>query len=695
MLSVAYRACARVTMKRALRGLVLAAVLAAPAARAQAPDSLPRDSLRRAVLSPVHVSVTRQRAVLPRQPFSISVVDRAVMAARPALDFDELLLTVPGVFSVNRQNPSQDIRLVVRGFGARSAFGVRGVRILLDGIPQTLPDGQGQLTSIDPADVARLEVLRGTASMLHGNASGGVIAVESRVGGVDGERVSAQFGAGAFGTFKGLTRGAARWRGGGVSVTAAYTRSDGFRDHASRRRSYGAVALRQSLGRAQVTAHVRITGDPLAENPGALTQAQFDSMPAMADPRNVAANAAKEVTQALAGIVVRGAVGLANYEASVYGVRRDLDNPLPFAVIDLGRWAWGTRTAISVPLLALPAVPTLTAGVDAQWQRDDRINLSPDGSETTLSQLERVHEIGPFLQLSLTPHHAVSVTGGMRYDRITFAATDRLLADGDQSGARVMASFSGAGGITVFLARWLAPFVSASTGFETPTTTELVNRPSGGGGFNPDVDPQHATSVEVGARGGLAGDRIGYEATYFDTRVRGELIPFEVADGSGRQFYRNAGSALHRGFETSVRVTPASGPAVVVSYTFASFRFRQFTVDGTSYAGNLLPGIPQHRLFGTARQAIGAAWVALDATWTSRLYADDANAAPVDGWVTLDVRGAIRERIGAVEIEPHVMVANVLDRRYVGSVVVNAFGGRYLEPAPGRTVTVGLGVRWP
>ncbi len=679
-----------VPLRTAVITLLSGCVLAVPV-RAQG-DSVQSDTLRRAVLPPLRVSVTRAERAMRDVPYAVSVVRGEEARARPALDLDELLRAVPGVFAVNRQNPSQDIRLSIRGFGARSPFGVRGVRVLLDGIPQTLPDGQGQLTNIDPADVARIEVLRGTASTQYGNAAGGVVAVTSRVGAPDEDRLAVRINGGAFGSLRTHARATASWGGGGVSATAGYTRADGYREHAARRRVSGGVSLRHRVGSATLTTHVRAARDPLAQNPGSLTAAQFDSLPTMANPRNLAADARKVVTQALAGAQLRGVAGGVAYELAAFGLRRSLDNPLAFATIVLDRWAWGTRAAATLAVPRIPAQPELTVGIDAQWQRDDRANLDPDDGLTTLAQLERVREVGPYAQVTLQPHRLVRLTGGVRYDRISFAATDRFVSDGDQSGTRVMGAVSGSAGIAVRAAPWLTAHASASTGFESPTTTELVNRPSGGGGFNPDLGPQRATTVEAGVRG--RADRVAFEASYFDTRVRGGLVPFEVADGSGRQFFRNAGSGWHRGVETSVRATTPRGGAVVATYTFADYRFRQFRVDGEVYDGNRLPGIPRHRVFGSVQHAAGPAWMALDVTWTSAVFADDANQAPVDGWVVVDVRAAVRAEAAGVRVEPFAMIANVFGRRYVGSVVVNAFGGRYLEPAPGRTVMVGAAVAW-
>lgn len=675
----------------------MAALLAAASLSAQEPpDTTARDSLPRAVLAPLTVTVTRTDAPLLEVPYGVSVVAREELRrGRATAGLDEALVTVPGILVQNRYNYALDQRVVIRGFGARSAFGVRGVTVLLDGIPQTLPDGQGQLTNVDVAEVERIEVLRGPASALYGNAAGGVVSLRSLLGGPDAVQPTGSVRVGSYGFVKAAAAGGAPMGRGALRGSAAGTTVGGFREHSQADLRHAALGLAQALdSRTRLVVHLRATDMPLAQNPGALTAGEMDTLPSQADPRNLNADARKIVSQVQAGASVRREVaGRGTLDLAGFVLRRDLENPLAFAEIGLDRWAYGLRASARLPLGAAPAAPVVTAGLDAQWQWDDRINRTPDGSTVTLDQLERVSDVGPFVQATAHPTDRITVTAGLRYDRVRFVAADRLLADGDDSGARTMAAVSGSGGVSVALADAAAPYVSVGTAFETPTTTELVNRPDGGGGLNPEIEPQQAVNVELGVRGSVAG-RLRYTAAAYHVSVTGELIPFEVATQPGRQFFRNAGSSRHRGLDVSLEAEPAGGVGIVAAYTFADYRFEDYVVGADTLDGNRIPGVPRHRLHWSVRyRAAGGFWGALDHTYTAAAFADDANTARAASWWTSDVRAGWEAGLGRGRVAPFVSVLNLFGARYAGSLVVNARGGRYFEPAPGRNVVVGVELR--
>jgi iron complex outermembrane receptor protein len=335
----------------------------------------------------------------------------------------------------------------------------------------------------------------------------------------------------------------------------------------------------------------------------------------------------------------------------------------------------------------------LTAGVDAQWQWDDRLNQSPDRTVTTRDQLERVSEIGPFLEARADLTARIILTLGGRYDRGVFRVDDRLLSDGDDSGERMMSGPSGSAGVTLDLGARLKPYAGVSTSFETPTTTELGNRPTGPGGFNPDLQPQKAVNYESGVRGRLAGV-LGYSLSAYQADVRDELIPFEVPGDPGRRFYRNAGTARHRGLEASMALEPVSRVTLVAAYTLSAFRFREFRTATDTLDGNEIPGVPARLLYGSLRlRGLRGAWVSADVSAASGCYVDDLNTVRTSPWQTLGLRAGWEGRWGAYRLAPFLAVQNVFDERYIGSVSVNAQFGRYFEPAPGRNALLGVEIR--
>ncbi len=692
-------------LARTLIGALFAATLGGTVqAQRERADTTKPDSLKPVVLEPLVVSVTRHPATLSQVPLAVAVVDREeIVQGRATIALDEALNTVPGLLVANRYNPSQDDRIAIRGFGARSAFGVRGVKILLDGIPQTLPDGQGQLNNIDLADVTRVEVLRGPSSALYGNASGGVISLYTDRSPPTKLAGETRLLTGSYELFKWQGNVSAPVGRGDLSLSASQTAWRGYREHSEAETQRIALRFNQRFSeRSSVVFHARLAHSPWLEDPGALTLAEMEQNAARANPRNLTAGpqgaggAGKSVTQAQAGLGFRRWFrNGGGFEVTAFGVLRDLENQLAFAYIELDRVAYGGRASASLPGSLGPLPQVLTAGIDFQIQRDDRINRSPDRTALTRSQLERVVELGPFVQSQLTLGRSLTLTTGARYDQVSFTAEDRFLSDGDDSGERVMASWSGSAGLLVDLGEPAQPYVNLSTSFETPTTTELANRPTGPGGFNPELEAQRAVNYELGLRGRLW-ERIQYSVAVFQADVTDELIPFEVPGEQGRRFFRNAGSSRHRGLEAGLTARLPVGVTLLAAYTLSDYRFVDFETEGGVFDGNRMPGVPVHQLHWSVRyhSPVGY-WLAVDNTHVSSYYVDDANteAAKVRPWTNTVLRSGWRARLGLWELKPFFGVSNLLDRRYASSAVVNAQFGRYYEPAPGRNFYLGLELR--
>jgi iron complex outermembrane receptor protein len=489
--------------------------------------------------------------------------------------------------------------------------------------------------------------------------------------------------------------GLAKWRVGGVAplgdasvaVDASRTTSDGYRlhSHADARR-LRAVVQDALSGSTKLTLAVHGVDEPFMEDPGQLTLAEADTGPRSAAPRNLLVNAGKNVTQWESGVTLdhldENGGGLS---ATLFGVRRTLSNPTTATLITLGRWAYGTRvTWLSHPIGAFSG----SLGVDAQWQRDDRQNNNVTTGVLTLNQLEQVNEVGAFAEMRWRASQTVLGRAAVRFDRSSFQATDRFLTDGDQSGSQTMWSPSFSAGFTADVSRSFQPYVTTGTSFETPTTTELTNRPDGLGGFNASLNPQHAWNSEVGARGAV--ETVSYSAALFWTEVQDELIPFQVPGGNGRQYFQNAGSARHRGAELGATWRAAPEFTLSATYTFADYHFTTFRTATDTLDGNQLPGIPRHQLYAAARFAVAGLWGTVDETVTSDIYVDNQNTTANAGWAVTGARVGWDVWAGRWRLAPLAGVNNLFDTRYIGSVVINAANGRYYEPSPGRTWYVGF-----
>ena len=404
----------------------------------------------------------------------------------------------------------------------------------------------------------------------------------------------------------------------------------------------------------------------------------------------------KYVRQGQAGMSWR--VSSSGFEASfsAYGVRRELDNPIPTSVIDLKRNGSGVRVVLGPR--SRGGRSRLDFGVEAELQNDDRRNFANDGGEAgslTLDQQERVRANAVFGQIQVPVGDRLDVLGALRLDRFNFSADDRFQAadNPDDSGSRTMSGLNPSLGIHLDLGDH-GMFTSVARSFETPTTTELANQPDRAGGFNPELEPQRGWTVEAGMRGDLSG-WAAYDLAVYSTTLTNQLVPFEVPSAPGRRFYRNAGGSRVRGFEVSARAALSQVLTGRVAYGYVDARFTDFSVGGNDYADNCVPGIAPHRIEGSLRASGGPWFGELRVEARGEVPANDANDASAEGYRLVELRvGASGIRAGGMRLSPFAAVTNLTNERYASSVVVNAFGGRYFEPGPDRGGHVGLSMTW-
>jgi iron complex outermembrane receptor protein len=702
-------------------GLVLVGLASSSPAFSQEPvqrDTSAIDTSRVRQLPEIKVTVTRTEEPLQKVPYAVGVLDRtAIQRGQLTVGPDEALNNLPGVVVANRYNFSLDQRISIRGFGSRSNFGVRGLKILLDGVPQTLPDGQSQLTNVDFGNLERVEVLRGASSSLYGNGAGGVIALTSEraAPGPFAQRVRVQGGSGkrehdAF--YKAQTWTSARAGSISGTLSASQFKADGFRQHSAAEFRQLNSGIDYALsGSTLATLRLSLADDPRAQNPGALTRAELNANPDSAAGNNIRRGADKDAQQYQLALGMRHYDARGNeYDATVFGLLRDLANPLaapPFdgapptagTYVAIDRAVGGARGGINQRLGHGTKSPRLTAGADLQRMRDDRQNFVSDGGQRTavvlLDQREKVTELGPFAQIHWNPNQRLLLSAGARYDWVRFDITDRFLTDGDDSGAKTMAAASGNFGLSWSLNDRLVPYLNISTSFETPTTTELVNKPDGSGGINPELGPQRAVNYEIGARGRPA-PQLTYSVALFLGRVTDAIV--QGPEVGGRAFFRNAGKTHNDGAEVGLTLAPTKGLSLSASYTYSHYRFSDYKVarPGTTIIdtldGNRLPGVPEHFWRIGLRTSLPADfYLDADQTISSSILADDTNRLWVDAWGAgiTNIRVGWNGQAGQMLVAPFVGINNIWDRRYVASVTLNGVGGRVFEPAPRRVIYVG------
>jgi iron complex outermembrane receptor protein len=649
------------------------------------------------------VTATLLDRTLDRVPAAVTVITQDdIQRARQQVALDEALSQVPGLFMQNRYNFAQDLRVSIRGFGSRAQFGIRGVKVLVDGIPETLPDGQGSVDSLDLGATKQIEVIRGPSSSMYGNAAGGVIALTSEGAGPD-PYAEVRVAGGAYDYQK------VQFKTGGQTdrldylVSVSSLELDGYRaqSRAVNRQTTARFGIDLDKDRDLLVV-LNYTDQPQSDDAGALTRAAALADPRQAFAQNVAFRAGEVIEQTRLGFVYSTPLGEnGTIKAKNYYAWRDFGNLLPMqlsGIVDLDRAFVGGGFSYSYDGFWLDRPNRLVAGVDFDDQDDDRTrydNMNGVPGTLRFDQNEHVTSQGIYLQNELSLSKKLQLTMGVRFDQVEFEVTDEYFVDGlDDSGVREFDHTSPMVGITYEINPDLTVYATASNSFETPTTTEL-NRPDLAGGFNQNVDPQIAQSLEVGLRGSLS-SRQRYEIAVFNIDVDDELIPFQVPGQPGRNYYQNVGNSQHDGVEFSWTSKFTDRLASTFSYTYSDFTFND---------GLVIPGTAENVFFAELSYTHPRGWfIAGDALFVDEQFGDNANTAAglVEAYTLSNLRAGYDVDLGNMTLSPYVGINNVFDEDYISNVRLNPFippgapatAGRFFEPGPTRNAYAGVTLNW-
>jgi len=651
------------------------------------------------------IESTRLSRTMSTTPMSISVVSQEeIQLGRQQLALDEALASVPGLFMQNRYNFAQDLRVSIRGFGARSAFGIRGIKILVDGIPLTVADGQGQVDTIDLGATKQVEVIRGPSSALYGNAAGGVISVTSEDG-PETPFASMRITGGEYGYQKLAVKTGGQAENINYFLSLSDSQINGYRDHSEAENTQFTGRVNFDLGKDRDWLFIlNHTDQPVSNDPGGVDLNQATSDAASARDRNVDFDNGETVTQTRLGTIYTTPIG-ASGELSVRGYvdSREFTAKLPqFPVadsVDLDRKfsGFGISYAHDSFLGSIPS--RFLIGFDLDDQDDDRKrrvnNLGVIGA-LLFDQREEVTSKGIYAQNELALTDQMQLTLGVRYDQVDFSVTDHFLSDGDDSGSRDLDDVSPMVGLAYQLNDNTSLYSTVSTSFETPTTTEFAN-PAGGGGFNPMIEPQKATNYEFGLRG-IAPASTSYQLAVFKTDVKDELISY---DANGRDFFQNAGESGRTGIELSAKSQLTDRIESTVSMSYGDFSFDSFqvlsfdamnnaTVTG-DFSGNRIPGTVEKLAYIELTYTAPSNWYsAIDFTYTGDQFADNNNTVNVEAYTLANWRIGADYQVGRTFLSPFLGINNLTDENYFSNIRINAFGGRYYEAAPGRNVYGGV-----
>ncbi len=674
-------------MQRLTRLIVLVALAAAAARAEEHPVEL----------DPVVVTATRLPQSQSESNAAISVVNKEdIQEGRATVGLEESLNRLPGVLIQNSGNYAQDARIQIRGFGTRAGFGVREVRVLVDGLPETLPDGQTELDSVDFGAIDHIEVLRGPASSLYGNASGGVIQLFTEDAPTTPTLDVRGLG-GSFGMQKYQVKGGTRSGPAEFFVHGSYFETNGYRRHSAA--TSGVVTAKMKYKLSDDTDFMLLFSGvdaPRGDDPGALTRAEANAHPQQANPLNVQLDAGESVRQQRLGGVLRTRGSLGELSSYAYILYRDFESRLAVlpsrgeGIVAFERLSPGAglRWAIDQNWYAVP-VQFLT-GLDVQYQDDNRrryANNNGEKGELRLHQRERVTSVGPYARVAATPIRDVELSIGARYDSVRFdvAPETPIGVPGD---SQTLDQWSPSGGVRYSSTRLLSLFANVGTAFQTPTTTELVS--PDGPGLNPNIGPQTAISYEGGVR--LEGEsRWRAELVGFLIDINDELVRFEST--SGRTAFRNAGQSRRGGAEVDGTVELLPGLRWTSALSVIDARYRSYRVGKSNFTGNDEPGIPLWRVFSElAYHHNSGIYGGVELVAADKYFVDDANSATSPGYKTVNVRFGFDREFGAWRVSPFLGLNNLNEARYDGTVRLNALAGRFFEPAPGFNLVGGLQV---
>ncbi|HBR1952627.1 TPA: TonB-dependent receptor [Klebsiella quasipneumoniae subsp. quasipneumoniae] len=654
-------------------------------------------------------------------PAAVSVVNGDEMRqAAPRVNLSESLGAVPGLQVQNRQNYAQDLQLSIRGFGSRSTYGVRGLRIYVDGIPATMPDGQGQTSNIDIGSVDTLEVLRGPFSALYGNSSGGVINVTSQTG-TQPPTVEASSYYGSFGTWHyGMKATGAVGDGshaGDVDYTVSTNRftTHGYRDHSGARKNLANARLGVRINDVSKLTLLLNSVDIKANDAGGLTADEWRDNPRQS-PRGDQYNTRKDTRQTQAGLrYERQLSDQDDLSVMMYAGERETTQyqSIPRApqlkpshaggVIDLTRHYQGIDTRLTHRGELLVPV-TLTAGLDYENMSERRkgyenfvmVNGAPQyGEQGALRRNERnlMWNVDPYLQTQWQLTDKLSFDAGVRYSSVWFDSNDYYITpgNGDDSGDASYHKWLPAGSLKYALTDAWNVYLSAGRGFETPTINELSYRADNQSGLNFGLKPSTNDTVEIGSK-----TRIGnglLTAALFQTDTDNEIVV--DSSSGGRTSYKNAGKTRRQGMELGLDQQFGESWRLKAAWTWLDATYRTNVCGDASCNGNRIPGIARNMGYASFGYQPEQGWYAgSDIRYMSDIMANDENTAKAPSWTVVGLTTGYKWSYGRMDMDLFGRVDNLFDREYVGSVIVNESNGRYYEPAPGRNYGIGLNLAW-
>ena len=643
-----------------------------------------QDSIQKIDLENVIVKSTKINSTIQQTPLSVTLKSfREEKNYNSQSSFADFVKNTPGVFTTSANNFSQDLRISIRGFGARSAFGIRGVKLIVDGIPETTPDGQSQLDNLPLGLVSNVEILRGPNANLYGNSSGGVISINTLSNpSEDYYRYSGVFGAYQYQSIQ-KTR-IFDWKTSNLIFHYDKRRSNGYRDQSGYKSSILNLKYINDLDeKNKIVWQINYTDSPYAYDSGGLKLSDVNEDRRQARKNNIDYDTYEKVKQIKTGISWNYKTNENSYFDSYFFYQnRDFLSKLPFnfgGIISLERNYFGVGTKFTKNINHENRNRTLVLGIDHLNQSDDRQRFKNDfgiQGENTLDQIEKFKTTGLYLVNQASYSSGLNVRYGIRYDINNIGVDSSNMVNLDKLNPSLGLSYSINSTDNIFF--------SYGTSFETPTLNELSNNPDGSG-FNNDLKSNNSSNYEIGWRKSFL--NIIVEAVAYITNSDNEILPYELEQFPGKNFYRNVGSTMRRGLELNSQIFFKEG-RLNLSYTLSNNQFKNFVIDGRNLSDNLIPGIPSQMLdlemiFNLTRKRT----LILTNRLIGERYADNLNETLIGSYNIFNIKYSKKVFRNS---EFFLGANNIFNQEYYDNIRINAFGKRYYEPAPKRNFYFGI-----
>src|SRR3954451_10961930 len=630
--------------------------------------------------------------------------------------------SVPGLLARNRNNYAQDQQVSIRGIGANSAFGIRGVRVYQDGIPATGPDGQGQVSQFNLDSASRVEILRGPFSALYGNSSGGVIQLFTATGHGPLQLRSAV----AYGSFDNL-RASLNAQGGvgalGYNLDYSHFQVDGFRDHSAAKNDSFNGKVNYSFNESNELALIaNVIARPNAQDPLGLTPQEFAADPESTDPAAIRFNTRKSLQQQQVGLIYDLTI---NDQQSVrllgYGGHRIVQQflSIPSAsqaapgsaggVVGLNRQYGGAdaRWSWKGDLFDRPMSWVVGVSYDNQNELRRGYNnfVGPTlGVQGLIRRNENniVHNIDEYAQGTWDFATMWSAMLGVRRSDVKFTSNDHYIVakNGDDSGGISYGATSPVAGLIFKPADWVRLYASFGQGFQTPLGSELAYRPDGTSGLNFDLQPARSNNTELGVKIDIDPD-VTASFAVFQAMTRQEIVV--DTNIGGRSTYQNSGRTRRQGAEYSLNYRVAPEWQFQLAYTYVDAHYSDAyrtcvaapcaTPTVLVSAGSRLPGVPRNNVYAQLRWGADSGWHAsASAQYVSNVAVNDVNSVYAPAYAVAGLDGGYGVELRQFKFNAFLRLNNLLNRRYVGSVIVDDGNSRYFEPGPGFNVLGGFSV---